>query len=138
MTSMRAAAPLIPILIALTGVLMACGSDGEVTLDLTPAGEAGRQVAQGKGCAACHGGNGQGGVGPTFEGLFGKRVEFDDGTTIVADEAYIVESITDPAARRVDGYTLPMPETNLSDDEIASIVTYIRELSQPATTGATP
>ena len=50
---------------------------------------------------------------------------------VVADEAYVIESIEEPNATRVDGYSLPMPQVDLSDDEIASILAYIRELDAP-------
>lgn len=122
---------------ATTLTLGACGSDGTPDIELSPAGEAGRQLALDKGCASCHGTSGEGRVGPAFAGLYGRTVELQDGTTVVADDAYITESIKDPSAKRVKGYNLPMPQTNLSDDEIASIIDYIRELSQPATTGTT-
>jgi cytochrome c553 len=130
MTSHRSL--LLPTVAALAIALSACGSD-DSAVALTPAGEAGRDVTIENGCASCHGTNGEGNVGPAFVGLFGSTVELDDGTTVVADEAYIIESIKDPGAKRVEGYNLPMPQTNLSDDEIASVVDYIRELATPAT-----
>ena len=37
--------------------------------------------------------------GPNLEGLFGRQVKLSDGRTIVADEAYIRESILNPAAK---------------------------------------
>jgi cytochrome c oxidase subunit 2 len=134
----RSVAPLFPVLVTVAVTLAACGTDGGTAteLDLTPAGEAGREVALSKGCASCHGQDGEGGVGPAFTGVFGSTVELDDADPVVADEAYIIESITDPRAKRVDGYSLPMPQVDLSDDEIASIVAYIRELGTPAGTVA--
>ena len=134
MAVVRFVAPLFPVIIAVVVTLAACGADGgtATVLDLSPAGEAGRQLAVTKGCGSCHGQNGEGGVGPTFIGLLGRTVELDDAEPVVADEAYIIESITDPSAKRVDGYSLPMPQVDLSDDEIASIVAYITELDSPA------
>jgi cytochrome c oxidase subunit 2 len=117
--------------------LAACGGDGDAAIELSPAGAAGRDLALQKGCASCHGTDGEGRVGPPFQGLFGSTVSLDDGTTVVADEAYIVESILEPRAKQVEGYALPMPQTNLTDDELASIVDYIRELAAPAD-GAAP
>ena len=127
----RSVAPLLPVFVPVVVTLSACGADGAAssTLDLTPVGEEGRQVALTRGCASCHGLNGEGGVGPAFVGLLGRTVQLDDADPIVADEAYIVESIVDPNAKRVDGYSLPMPDVNLSDDEIASIVAYLTEVS---------
>jgi mono/diheme cytochrome c family protein len=121
----------IPIALGLILALAACGSDGGP--DLSPAAEAGRDVFRSNGCASCHGANGQGGVGPTFEGLYGREVELDDGSTVTADDAYLRESITDPSAKIVDGYALPMPTNDLSDDEIDQVISFIAELG-----GGTP
>ena len=133
MALVRSVAPLFPVLVTVVVTLAACGADGGTAtdLDLTPAGAAGRQVALTRGCASCHGQSGEGGVGPAFAGLFGRTVELDDAEPVVADEAYVIESIEEPNARRVDGYSLPMPQVDLSDDEIASILAYIRELDAP-------
>jgi mono/diheme cytochrome c family protein len=136
MTSVRIVASLITVM-AVSAGLAACGGDGDAAIQLSPAAAEGRQVALQKGCASCHGTEGEGRVGPPFQGLYGSTVELQDGSTVVADEAYIIESIVDPNAKKVAGYALPMPQTNLTDDEIASIVTYIRELAEPAD-GATP
>lgn len=138
MALVRPVAAVFPAILTVVVTLAACGADGGTAadLDLSPAGAAGRQVAVTKGCASCHGQNGEGGVGPAFVGLLGRTVELDDDDPIVADEAYVIESITDPNAKRVDGYSLPMPQVDLSDDEIASIVEYISELGAPAGTVA--
>lgn len=136
MTSLRPVASLIAVMAVSVG-LAACGGDGDAAIQLSPAGAAGRDLALQKGCASCHGTDGEGRVGPPFQGLFGSTVSLDDGTTVVADEAYIVESILEPNAKQVEGYALPMPQTNLTDDELASIVDYIRELAAPAD-GAAP
>jgi len=115
----------------------ACGGDSSSsTVVLSPEGELGRQVAQTNGCAGCHGANGQGQVGPAFVGLYGSTVTFDDGTTAVADDAYLRESIVDPLAKRVEGFKLPMPQTNLSDDEIEQLIAYIRDVSTSPPTAA--
>lgn len=137
MATLRSFAPLIPVVVTVLG-LAACGADGAPTADLglSAAGKAGQDLAIEKGCGSCHGINGEGGVAPAFQGLIGRTVTLSDDTTLVADEAYVVESIREPNAKRVDGYSLPMPQVNLSDEELASIVTYITELSQPATTEA--
>lgn len=133
MAVLRSLAPLVPlapIVVALAG-LAACGSDGAAPADLglSPAGAAGQQIALERGCGSCHGVNGEGGVAPAFQGLVGRTVELRDGETLVADEAYVIESIVDPNAKRVEGYSIPMPQVNLSDEELASIVAYIDELA---------
>ena len=99
--------------------------------------EAGRSLARDKGCAACHGGDGQGGIGPAWVGLAGSTVTLDGGSTVVADDAYLTRAIAEPSAEMVAGYTIQMPANSLNDAEVAQIVTYIRSLGDggsPATT----
>jgi len=52
-----------------------------------------------------------------------------DGSTVVADDAYLTRAIADPSAELVDGYTLKMPANNLSDAEVADIVAFIETLA---------
>lgn len=107
--------------------LSSCGGD-EPPPDLSARGLEGRSITIESGCAACHGKNGEGGVGPTWQGLAGSEVVFDDATTLVADGDYLTESIEDPSARRREGYTVRMPENSLSEEEIQKVVAYIQEL----------
>jgi cytochrome c oxidase subunit 2 len=116
----------------LTGALLtvalgvgACAAD-EATL--TAEGDRGRQVAADAGCAACHGSDGQGGVGPAWTGLAGSTVELEDGSSVTADDDYLHRAIVDPSADVVSGYTVRMPDNELSDDEATAIVAYIAEL----------
>lgn len=112
----------------------ACGADGdEIALD--PVAEEGREIVRSNGCAACHGRNGEGGPGPSFVGLYGSTVELEDGSTVVADEAYLAESIREPGAKVVDGYGFPMPENDLSDDQIELVIAFIRALAESAEAG---
>ena len=106
--------------------LVACsGDDG----GLSELAQQGKKTANDNGCASCHGANGQGGVGPTWVGLAGSEVELVDGTTVVADEEYLLRSILDPDAEKVAGYTIAMPQNGLSEAQAADIVTYIQELT---------
>ncbi|MGF1665347.1 MAG: c-type cytochrome [Acidimicrobiia bacterium] len=107
-------------------ILAACG--GEETVELSPAAIEGRQIAGDLGCAACHGVDGQGGVGPAWVGLAGSEVELADGSVVLADTEYLRRSITDPEAEVVAGYTTKMPENTLSDDQVDAVVAYIEEL----------
>lgn len=111
--------------------LASCAGDGDSgssDLNLTPAGQAGWELAREQGCAACHGADGEGNVGPAFAGLYGSEVALQDGSTVVADDDYLIRSIKDPNADKVEGYNLPMPGNDLSDAEIASILDYLREI----------
>ena len=94
----------------------------------TPEGR-GQALVANNGCAACHSINGAQGIGPTWAGLFGHEVLLTDGTTVVADEAYITESIKSPQAKIVAGFgTQLMPTYGFTDEQIADIVAYIKTL----------
>ncbi len=108
--------------------LAGCGGDSDEALDLSPAAEAGRSLIENEGCAACHGGDGRGVVGPRLAGLIGSEVEMDDGTTLIADEAYIRRSIMEPEADLRAGFSVRMPVNTLTDEEIDDVIAYLREL----------
>jgi cytochrome c oxidase subunit 2 len=112
-------------------VLVGCGADSPGMLHLSPAAAAGRELSRTKGCAACHGLDGQGGVGPKLAGTFGSTVALEGGATVTVDRAYVVESIRNPSAKTTAGYSITMPETELSDAEVASLVAFISELRTP-------
>ena len=94
----------------------------------TPEGR-GQALVAANGCAACHSINGAAGIGPTWFGLFEHEVELTDGSMVVADEAYIHESIKAPQAKIVaDFENQLMPTYGFTDEQIADIVTYIKTL----------
>ncbi|MCO6452485.1 MAG: c-type cytochrome [Caldilineales bacterium] len=95
--------------------------------------ENGRALAQGNACLGCHSTDGSVLVGPTWQGLYGSTTEFEDGTTAVADDAYLHESIVNPTARIVKGFSPLMPQTygdSLTEDQITDIISYIQTLAQ--------
>ena len=97
-------------------------------LAATPEGS-GQLLVAANGCAACHSINGAQGIGPTWFGLFGHEVLLTDGTTVIADEAYLAESIHEPQAKIVKGFeTQLMPTYGFTDQQIADIVAYIKTL----------
>ncbi len=98
--------------------------------EITPA-EQGAALAQEQGCLSCHSVDGSRQVGPTWLGLFGSQVQFEDGSTAIADELYIRESILEPQARVAAGYPNMMPAAYpfLSDEEIQALTEYIKSLS---------
>ena len=95
-----------------------------------PPAEVGRQLYSDKGCVACHSIDGADGVGPTWKGLFGKNRIFADGTSILADENYIKESILYPGEKILEGYGPVMPSYKglLEDSDITAIIEYIKSL----------
>ena len=94
----------------------------------TPEGR-GQALVAASGCAACHSINGAAGIGPTWFGLYEHQVELTDGSTVVADDAYIHESIKAPQAKIVRGLENQlMPNYGFSDEQIDDIVAYIKTL----------
>ena len=55
---------------------------------------AGARLIATYGCMQCHGQN-----APTFAGLYGRVQRLDDGSTVLADENYLRESILNPSAK---------------------------------------
>ncbi|MET0458587.1 MAG: c-type cytochrome [Ilumatobacteraceae bacterium] len=113
----------------------ACGGDDDAGPPRSPEAAEGRQIAVRSGCAACHGADGQGGTGPAWDDVLGTDVMLDDGSTVTADEAYLARSIADPDAEVVDGFSIKMPQNQLTDEEIAKVVAYIVALNEPVTGG---
>ncbi len=92
--------------------------------------EDGAALARAKGCLACHSLDGSRGVGPTFKGLYQSSLTVLAGgkrQTIVADDAYLAESIRLPNARIVEGFQPIMPALpDLKDTEVAALVDFIK------------
>ena len=109
--------------------LGACSSSSSTSLvDLSPEAAAGRELAISAGCASCHGDDGNGRVGPKWVGLADSQVTLSDGTVVTADDTYLYESIKNPGAKKRRGASGIMPANKLTDEEIASIIVYIRAL----------
>ena len=109
----------------------ACGGDSDAGATLSAAGERGQRIALSSGCAGCHGTEGKGGVGPTWIGLAGSERELQDGSTVIADDAYLVRSIAEPGADLLADYQLQMPQNRRTKDDIIDVIAYIKDLSSP-------
>ena len=84
-------------------------------------------------CNTCHIPNGTGRA-PSLNGVFGGNVLLADGSTVVADETYIRESILQPKAKIVGGYQPVMPTFQglITEEQILNLTAYIKSLqSQP-------
>jgi cytochrome c oxidase subunit 2 len=90
----------------------------------------GKKLYSIKACSACHSINGTPGVGPSLQGLYNSSVELRDGSKVVADEAYLRKSITDPNAQITKGYAAVMPKPSLSEEEIQALIAFIKSLSE--------
>ncbi len=83
-------------------------------------------------CAGCHKIDGQRSTGPPLNGIWGKQEPVLSGTRLV-DEEYIRESILNPNAEIVSGYTTPSQmqsfDGKLNDDQIMWLIFYIKSLA---------
>jgi cytochrome c oxidase subunit 2 len=94
----------------------------------TPEGQ-GKLLTVRNGCIGCHSVDGAKMTGPTWFKLYGSNVDLADGTTVVADDAYISESILNSKAKEVAGYSpTVMPPYALTDEEISNIIAYFKTL----------
>jgi len=95
----------------------------------------GQNIFQQLGCVTCHRSDTQG-RGPNLVGLFGKRVQLEDGRTVIADENYVRESILNPSAKIVSGFKPIMPswQGQVNEEQLNQLVAYIKSLS-PAPAG---
>jgi cytochrome c oxidase subunit 2 len=93
---------------------------------------AGAKLFQDLVCITCH----QAGAqqrGPVLTNLFGSRVELQGGSSVIADEAYLRESILNPQAKIVAGYLPVMPTFQglVTEEQLLQLIAYVRSLSQP-------
>jgi cytochrome c oxidase subunit 2 len=95
----------------------------------TPEGM-GERIAKSNGCLGCHSATGATLIGPTWKGLFGSQVKLSDGSTVTADEAFLIESILNPSAKIVAGFesASAMPAYSFTEEELSYIIAYIMSL----------
>jgi cytochrome c oxidase subunit 2 len=81
-------------------------------------------------CNTCHRTEAQT-RGPSLVGLFGRTVSLQGGTTVVADESYVRESIVNPGERMTEGFQPVMPAYQglVSEEGLLALVEYIKSLS---------
>ncbi len=85
--------------------------------------EQGQQLFEQNGCSTCHLLDQQGRC-PILRGLYNKPVQLNDGRTVMADDAYIRESILDPNAKIVSGFEpniMPNFKGQLSEEQRDSV-----------------
>jgi cytochrome c oxidase subunit 2 len=89
------------------------------------------------GCVTCHRNDGSG-RGPSLVGVFGTPQRLANGTSVIADESYLRESILNPQAKVVQGFQPLMPayQGQISEDNLVTLLAYIKSLEKPAATGA--
>ncbi len=80
------------------------------------------------GCDTCH----STGKGPELAGLYGSSVKLTSGRTVLADDAYICDSILTPSSQRVVGYPAVMPtfQGQLEEEQILQLTAYVKSLAR--------
>ncbi len=92
------------------------------------------------GCDGCHGGRGTVRA-PSLMGLYGSPVPLSDGTTVIADDAYIRDSILQPRKQLVASFEPIMPSFSgvISEDDLVKLVAYVESLAaEPQPEGNKP
>ena len=99
--------------------------------------ERGAALFQQLGCATCHKSDGTGQC-PRLDGVYGKPQALEGGTTVLADDGYVRESILNPAAKIVLGYKPLMPsfQGQVSEEQLQQLVAYVKSLGAPDQTAA--
>jgi cytochrome c oxidase subunit 2 len=82
------------------------------------------------GCSGCHA-SASSVRAPDLHGLFGRSVHLSDGRTVVADEAYLRDSILQPRRDVVVGFQPIMPsfKGTISDSQMIRLIAYLKSLS---------
>lgn len=107
-------------------------SAGAPAASVDPAADGERLVKE-VGCTACHSTGENTLVGPGWGELYGSRVPLADGSSVEADDAYIVESMMNPNAKVVKGFAqglMPSYASLLTEEQRGAIVAYIRTLGR--------
>src|SRR5262252_6663556 len=102
----------------------------ETVPPMTDMVEQGRRVAIQFGCLKCHSVDGTSHIGPTWLDLYHRKERLNDGRIIDVDEAYMTESMMDPRAKIVAGYSPVMPvfQGRLAGPEVAALLEFIKSL----------
>ena len=94
-----------------------------------PLAEAGERLFRTLGCSGCHAANSIVRA-PPIEGLYGKPVPLQSGRVVVADDAYIRDSIVLPQRDVAVGYEPLMPsfQGQVNEEQLFELIAYIKSL----------
>jgi cytochrome c oxidase subunit 2 len=95
--------------------------------------QSGEKLFRELGCSGCHLGKSVVRA-PPLEGLFGKPVPLNNGEVVIADEAYLRDSILFPAKQIAGGYTNDMPSFNqkVSEEQLLELIAYLKSIGSEA------
>ncbi|MDP4199587.1 MAG: cytochrome c oxidase subunit II [Bacteroidota bacterium] len=94
--------------------------------------ERGAALFQQLGCITCHKSDGTGPC-PKLEGIYGKQQDLEGGTSVLADDSYVRESILSPTAKIVKGYKPLMPSFQgiVSEEQLQQLIAYVKSIGTP-------
>ena len=101
--------------------------------------EAGKMFFNNRGCNQCHTVDGTRMIGPSLKDLYGSMQPLTNGAKVLADEAYLRESILVPGAKIVEGYTDVMPsyQGTLKERDLRALILWMKSQSVHSTTAPT-
>ena len=91
--------------------------------------EIGQKIFKGR-CTVCHKTTSEKLIGPGLSRIYNTQRTLTDGTSLLADENYLRESILNPGAKITQGYTNQMTPFAglLSEEELSGLIEYIKSL----------
>ena len=99
----------------------------------------GAGVFRRSGCGGCH--DSQSTVhAPALAGVYGRPVHLVDGSTVMADERYLRDSIVLPNKQLVAGYAPVMPSFagQLSEEDLLALLAYMKSIAVPSSADLSP
>ena len=103
--------------------------DKGLPIQMTEEALIGQKLYAAKGCVACHQ-SVSSSIAPSLVGIYGTERRLASGTSVIADDAYLRESILWSTAKVSYGYAASMPGYNdaFSEDEVSQMIAYIKSL----------
>jgi len=90
------------------------------------------------GCSGCHGANASVHA-PDLDGIYGRMVHLSDGSSVIADDVYMRDSILLPDKQVVAGFDPIMPsfQDQVSEDDLLALIAYLKSTrTQPVSATA--
>ena len=107
------------------------GNGGDATLAAR-----GAALFRSLGCSGCHGANASVHA-PDLAGIYGRTVHLSGGSSVLADDVYIRDSILLPQKQIVAGYAPIMPsfQGQVSEDDLLELIAYLKSSKPVPGTG---
>lgn len=119
----------------LSGGPQQAGQSDSFAMDTSgSAAQRGKELYGEMGCLACHS---RSRVAPSLVGVAGSHVTLSDKTTVLADDAYLRESIESPGSQIVDGYLPTMPPYGpaMTPGKVSDLVAYLHTIGSDSPAG---